>query len=88
MDIKIEIDEELQTTGGYDKFKKEYSLVLAESTQSIEIDRLTKKDMKHLRSLIDMLLEEDDKDTLSGLRKDLIEEDKQDAVLGLGRKIE
>ena len=58
MEIKIEIVEELQTSGGYDKWKKEYSLLLAESDNSIEIDRLTRKDMKHLRSCIDILLEE------------------------------
>lgn len=59
VDVKIEIgDEYMQTTGGYDRYKKEYSLLLAESDNSIEIDRLTKKDMKHLRSCIDMLLEE------------------------------
>jgi hypothetical protein len=61
MDIKIEIgDEHLQTMGGYDKYKKEFSLTLAESDNSIEIDRLTRRDLKHLNSCIALLLDEDE----------------------------
>jgi len=62
MDIKISFHEDLECSGGKDAKTGEYYLVIADEAESettLEIEGISKAELKHIKNCIELMLEID-----------------------------